>query len=76
MHEDSFRSYRKDSVEIILDGGPDGLARSYSTTSIVALERRIKIPYLNGYEHFELASDSIDEGPLRFHWTMQTKIAE
>jgi hypothetical protein len=65
-----------DMFEIALYGGPAELARRTRASVKEILEKKIKVPYRGGYEHFEFASDPADSAPVTFTWTMRTKIAE
>lgn len=64
------------SVEIALHGGPVEIARRMRASVMEILERKVKVPYRGGYEHFEFAADSAGSVPVTFSWTMRTKIAE
>lgn len=63
-----------DAVDIVLEGGPPGMPSAVRAGRSAIAERKLKIPYLDGYEHFELVGDAGE--PARFRWTMRTKIAE
>ena len=64
-----------ETVEVVLEGGPQGIPRSMRAP-LVSTPDRIKVQYLNGYEHFELDPATADSVPMHFYWTMRTKIAE
>jgi Family of unknown function (DUF5988) len=66
----------EDTVEIALHGGPVDIARTVRASAQEILERKIKIPHRDGYEHFEFAADPASAAPITFRWTMRTKIAE
>ncbi|MFJ4686722.1 DUF5988 family protein [Streptomyces sp. NPDC088789] len=72
-----------DSVH--LEGGPEALTGAVELTGlkeVIITERKLKIRYGNGYEHFEPVdapqqSDiGSNEEPVRFRWVGRTKIAE
>jgi len=68
-----------DLVRAVLEGGPPGLPEGLRVQTARRSERKIKIPYHGGYEHFERVSDlpgPAQPGPIIFRWTMRTKIAE
>jgi Family of unknown function (DUF5988) len=65
-----------DTVEIVLSGGPAEITRRMRASVWDLLERKIKIPYRDGYEHFEFAPGRAGSAPITFSWTMRTKIAE
>jgi len=62
-------------VEVVLEGGPREIPRIMKVAGD-ASEDRIKIPWGNGYEHFELDEPASNGVPKRFRWTMRTCIAE
>ncbi len=66
-------------VDVLLVGGPGDIPETQRTTKIAvsSLGRKIKLAHRTGYEHFEPLSAGPDgAGPLVFHWTGSTKIAE
>ncbi len=65
-----------DTVEIVLSGGPAEISRRIRASARELLERKIKIPHRDGYEHFEFAAQLSSAAPITFNWTMRTKIAE
>lgn len=58
------------TVEVQLKGGPNSIPRRLRVTATEIANGKIKVPYLAGYEHFEL------DGPNIFSWTTRTKFAE
>ncbi len=62
-------------VEVVLEGGPHGIPTTMQAPRGSANDR-IKIPHLNGYEHFDLDTTTVNCVPRRFFWTMRTRIAE
>ncbi|MER8158755.1 DUF5988 family protein [Streptomyces sp. NPDC094472] len=71
-------SYLSDGspIEVVLEGGPEDLPRAFQTGRSTLSSRKLKIQHRDGYEHFELVSDSADITTAIFRWTMRTKIAE
>lgn len=63
-----------ENVEAVLVGGPSG-APAVMTISRPQDVDKIKISYLDGYEHFEREADTDVAMPV-YRWTMRTKIAE
>lgn len=63
-------------ISAVLVGGPVGFPAEWRHRTVDAAETKIKLPYLNGWEHFERQPVAESGGPLPFHWTMSTKIAE
>ncbi|GAA0903753.1 hypothetical protein GCM10009557_79480 [Virgisporangium ochraceum] len=64
-----------DTIEVNLEGGPNGIPRRFPATAAQLAYGKIKVPYLAGYEHFErVLSDNAR--PDLFSWTTRTKIAE
>ncbi|GAB2900612.1 hypothetical protein GCM10027074_78300 [Streptomyces deserti] len=69
-----------------LEGGPSHLCGPVKLTEldeVIFSEQKIKIRYLNGYEHYEstgtplrMAEGSAASAPVKFRWTGRTKIAE
>jgi len=69
-----------------LEGGPSHLCGTVKLTEldeVIFSEQKIKIRYLNGYEHYEptdaplgVADGGAVPAPVRFRWTGRTKIAE
>jgi hypothetical protein len=76
----SEREVAVSSIDAILLGGPAGLPQADRTRVVSADVTRIKIPYLNGYEHFERMPPQDPQpepaGPVPFWWIMHTRIAE
>jgi hypothetical protein len=66
------------SITAILDGGPADFPASLRSTTVSRLERKVKVRYLNGYEHFERTEDEAEDcaAVVRFRWSMRTRIAE
>jgi hypothetical protein len=72
--------------QVELEGGPShlcGTVRLAELDEVIFSEQKIKIRYLNGYEHYEpigVPLKKVDEGavsaPAKFRWTGRTKIAE
>lgn len=64
------------TVAVTLEGGPAELPRTMRVAWADDL-RKIKLPYRNGHEHFELVEPlGGDGGQPVFRWTTRTKIAE
>lgn len=68
------RNDRLQTIDITLEGGPDGVPAVIRAERSTLAARKLKIPYRGGYEHFELVDEPA--APVTFHWTMRTKIAE
>jgi hypothetical protein len=72
--------------QVELEGGPGHLCGTVvlaELDEVIFSEQKIKIRYLNGYEHYESIGASqrtADEGavstPVKFRWIGRTKIAE
>jgi hypothetical protein len=76
MNDHIWFSTDNGTIDAILEGGPDDLPAVIQTTRSTIAEKKLKIPHRNGYEHFELVGGSAAIAPVRFRWTMRTKIAE
>jgi len=79
MKQQQESPFDRQLVEVVLEGGPSGLPTELRTRSVDATDRKIKIPYNGGYEHFELVDDPpeyMQKSLLIYRWTMRTKIAE
>ncbi|MFD9893767.1 DUF5988 family protein [Amycolatopsis sp. NPDC059027] len=66
------------SVDVRLEGGPDGVPDRMSVRFSEFSARYLKIPFRAGYEHFVLDLESpggCDEAPV-FVWCDRTKVAE
>ncbi|GAA2657372.1 DUF5988 family protein [Paractinoplanes durhamensis] len=64
-------------VEAVLEGGPANLPNELRTHHVLHTDEKIKVPYLDGYEHFECASVTDTGGtPVVFRWTGRTRVAE
>lgn len=66
------------NVDVILEGGPIDLPQAMRLRQASADDQKIKVMYLGGYEHFELADEPREGSSARlvFRWTMRTRIAE
>jgi hypothetical protein len=64
-------------VEAVLEGGPVHLPDELRTRHVPHTDETIKVPYLDGYEHFECDSVTGAAGtPVVFRWTGRTRVAE
>ncbi|MER6832131.1 DUF5988 family protein [Streptosporangium sp. NPDC000563] len=65
-------------VDVVLEGGPADISRTFRVDDATAAYGKIKIPRHNGYEHFERQTESVsdDSGAAVFRWTTRTRIAE
>lgn len=69
-------------ITAVLMGGPASLPQAQRRQQVPALENKIKIPHMGGYEHFFRAGGDDEEFvasaglALTFNWAMRTKIAE
>ncbi|MEV6927921.1 DUF5988 family protein [Dactylosporangium sp. NPDC051485] len=64
-------------VEAILEGGPAHFPAELRARQVPHTDEKIKVPHLNGYEHFERdpAARPVDV-PIVFRWTGRTRVAE
>ncbi len=72
-HDDS-----RDTIRVALEGGPADIPSQMLLENSVLAEGKVKVPYLGGYEHFELVdghAPAADDVPV-FRWSMRTKVAE
>ncbi|MFI2617290.1 DUF5988 family protein [Streptomyces sp. NPDC018584] len=73
-----------DTVEAVLVGGPAEIpaeARKVRLpfTGESGLDEKVKVRFLNGYEHFEREPGAVPRdrtSPVTFRWTTRTMIAE
>ena len=67
------------TAEVLLVGGPQDLAGTRQVHRAVIAERKIKLRYGSGHEHFTCADEATigkaDE-PIVFQWSYRTRIAE
>jgi Family of unknown function (DUF5988) len=67
------------SVQAILEGGPESIPMASRIQVVSPLDEKIKLPHYGGYEHFERA-EWLDENTISqhliFRWTMRTEVAE
>ncbi|WP_431943502.1 DUF5988 family protein [Micromonospora marina] len=62
-------------IDVVLEGGPAGLSADLRSRRVASAEKKIKILYYGGYEHFERGTAATVE-PVVFRWTGRTRIAE
>jgi len=60
-------------IDAFLEGGPRDLPEADRRQRVTASQVKVKIPYLDGYEHFERADDS---AAIVYRWVTRTRIAE
>lgn len=60
-------------VKVTLKGGPEGLPE---TVLVREGQRRLKIPFRAGYEHFEPVDERDTGDNAVFVWCDRTKLAE
>jgi hypothetical protein len=67
-----------DLADVVLQGGPPGLAPAAAVTRCSPLDRdRLKIPHAGGYEHYvQLDTAAPAVGPRIFSWVRRTAVAE
>ncbi|MEU8814270.1 DUF5988 family protein [Actinoplanes sp. NPDC048796] len=65
-----------EAVTATLEGGPVDIPADQRRITVAAADRKVKVPYYGGYEHFERADEASAGSPLVFRWTMRTTIAE
>jgi hypothetical protein len=65
-------------IDVILEGGPRLLSPELHPRQVPADTEKVKLPYGNGYEHFErtVMTPQDAAGPVVFNWTGRTFIAE
>lgn len=65
-------------VTAVLHGGPVDLPSSLRRCEVAADQRKIKISWLGGHEHFERDFEVAPEPgqPVVFRWADRTKVAE
>jgi Family of unknown function (DUF5988) len=65
-------------IDVVLEGGPIDLPHDERTRRVWSDERKIKVRFYGGYEHFERGDSAIEgiTGPIVFRWTGRTRIAE
>ncbi|MDG4830606.1 DUF5988 family protein [Solwaraspora sp. WMMD1047] len=63
-------------IEAILEEGPADLPTELRRRTVAADSMKIKVPHLNGYEHFERVPKPGDTTSAVFRWTTRTRIAE
>jgi len=65
-------------VTAVLHGGPASLTAEQRRRLVTPEQRKIKIPWLGGYEHFERdLVTGVDHGAaVVFQWTARTRVAE
>ncbi|MEU2723968.1 DUF5988 family protein [Streptomyces smyrnaeus] len=76
MQENKRPSHDGGKIDVLLEGGPAGMPNAVQAERSTVVDRKLKIPYCGGYEHFELVGDSGDLSRVIFRWTMRTRIAE
>ncbi|AYF31951.1 hypothetical protein CSH63_31760 [Micromonospora tulbaghiae] len=64
------------AVTATLEGGPTDISAAHRQLTVTTAARKVKIPHLGGYEHFERVDGSAGDGAVVFRWTMRTRIAE
>jgi hypothetical protein len=67
------------NVNAVLEGGPTGLPEPERIRHVPPGEFKVKVSFLNGYEHFIATGEHVPlmQGAVRiFRWEMRTKIAE
>ncbi len=62
--------------ECRLEGGPAHLPDHLRTATVPRDGSKVKVPFHNGWEHFERIHEFTQTGEPIFRWTMRTKIAE
>jgi hypothetical protein len=64
-------------INVVLEGGPRHLPSELRSLRLPATDRKVKIRYGDGYEHFER---DVESGPVDdtvvFRWTCRTRVAE
>ncbi|WFE63720.1 DUF5988 family protein [Micromonospora sp. WMMD714] len=63
------------TVVAVLDGGPTDIPVMMRTCHVTGDADRVKLPWLNGYEHFHRTAPGAD-GRTVFTWVGRTRIAE
>ncbi|WP_344535471.1 DUF5988 family protein [Streptomyces albiaxialis] len=76
MQENSRPSHDGGKIDVVLEGGPTGIPSAVRTERSTMTDRKLKIPFRGGYEHFELVGEPGDLSRVIFRWTMRTRIAE
>src|SRR5262245_43313044 len=67
------------SVQAVLQGGPETIPAASRRQEVSPLAEKIKLPHYGGYEHFERTASLVEDTSCReviFRWTMRTKLAE
>ncbi|ADU11335.1 DUF5988 family protein [Micromonospora aurantiaca] len=63
-------------IDVVLEGGPADLPADLRSRRVSTAEKKIKILYYGGYEHFERGNAAAAVEPVVFRWTGRTRIAE
>jgi uncharacterized protein DUF5988 len=65
-------------IKAILTGGPADFPEAFRVRYVPARAGKVKVPFRNGYEHFEHAPAlaNNDTGHRVFRWTGRTRVAE
>ena len=76
--DESVAAGAHNSVQAVLVGGPTEFPTALRVRQVSAAERKVKILYRNGYEHFELVEPAGHSESVQrvFSWTGRTRIAE
>jgi hypothetical protein len=67
------------SVQAILQGGPETIPATSRRQEVSPLAEKVKLPHYGGYEHFERAASLVEDTSCReviYRWTMRTEQAE
>jgi hypothetical protein len=67
------------SVEAVLEGGPDTIPTASRIQEVSPLDEKVKLPHYGGHEHFERVGVLVEDISCRqvlFRWTMRTELAE
>jgi len=73
----SSRLHNEQLVDAVLQGGPVSFPETLRECRVHAADEVVKVPHLNGYEHFERCADEApDNTPIVFQWSFSTRIAE
>lgn len=76
MQDSGSVEFNDGKIDVILHGGPTYFPENLRVQRIEVGQRKVKIMYAGGYEHFERVDDEDNEAPVNLWWTMCTKIAE
>jgi hypothetical protein len=67
------------SVQAILQGGPETIPAASRRQEVSPLAEKVKLPHYGGYEHFERMASLVEDTACReviYRWTTRTEQAE